>query len=139
MNGPGIWGEFSIGFLHQLPMSLAHNTEIVVQILPYLNSLSELPAPLKRYEPQIRFAIDELKWDNRLLLMVAATLQHAYEFQQWHQKHVTERNARDQAVAAQGIAPKNYHTSDPLLSSTSARTRRRRRIASTPATVLPET
>jgi hypothetical protein len=83
-NGPGIWGDFSIGFLHQLPMSLAYNKEIVIQILPYLNLLSELLAPLKRYEPQIRFAVDELKWDNRLLMFVAVTLQHAWEFQQWH-------------------------------------------------------
>jgi hypothetical protein len=58
-------------------MSLAHNAEIVIQILPYLNSLSELPAPLKRYELQIRFAVDEVKWDKRLLMFVVATLQHA--------------------------------------------------------------
>ncbi len=138
-NGPGIWENFSIGFLHQLPMSLAHNTEIVVQILPYLNSLSELPAPLRRYEPQIRFAVDELKWDNRLLMFVAATLQHAYEFKLWHQKHVSARNAQDQFLAAQGITPKNYRAADPLLSPASARARLRRRIAKTLATVWSET
>jgi hypothetical protein len=137
-NGPGIWRDFSIGFLHQLPMSLAHNTEIVLQILPYVNSFSELPAPSKRYEPQVRFAVNELKWDNRVFMVVAATLQHAYEFQQWHQKHVAERNARDQFLAAQGITPKNYRTADPLLSPASARTRRRRRIAKTLSTVWPE-
>jgi hypothetical protein len=135
-NGPGIWGDFSIGFLHQLPISLAHNTEIVVQILPYLNALSELPAPLKRYEPQIRFAVDALKWDNRVLMVVVATLQHAYEFHQWHRKHVAERNARDQFLAALGITPKSYRTAEPLLSPASARTRR---IAKTLATVWPET
>jgi hypothetical protein len=70
-------GGFSIGFLHQLPMSLAHNAEIVIQMLPYLNSLSELPAPLKRYELQIRFAVDGVKWDKRLLMFVVATLQYA--------------------------------------------------------------
>jgi hypothetical protein len=58
-------------------MSLAHNAEIFTQILPYLNSLSELPAPLKRYQLQIRFAVDEVKWDKRLLMFAVATLQHA--------------------------------------------------------------
>ena len=54
--GPGIWADYSINFLLQLPMSLAYNTEIVVQMLPCLTSLSELPESLKRYEPQLRFA-----------------------------------------------------------------------------------
>lgn len=138
-NGAGIWEDFSIGFLHQLPISLAYNTEIVVQILPYLTSLSELPAPLKRYEPQLRFAVDELKWDNRTLMFVVATLQHAWEFQQWHQKHVGERNARDQYFAAHGITTNNYRTADPLLSRLSGRISRRRRIAKALATVWPET
>ena len=59
-------------------MSLAYNTEIVVQMLPCLTSLSELPESLKRYEPQLRFALDALKLDNRMLMALAATLQHAY-------------------------------------------------------------
>jgi len=137
-HGQGIWADYSIAFLHQLPMSLAYNTEIVVQILPYLTSLSELPEPLKRYEPQLRFAFDVLKLDNRVLMVLAATLQHAHEFKLWHQNHVTERNARDQYLAADGITPKNYRTTDPLLSQLSTRTRRRWRIAKTLATVWPE-
>ena len=48
------------------------------------------------------------------------------------------RNARDQYLAAAGITPKNYRTTDPLLSQVSARTRRRRRIAKTLATVWAE-
>ncbi len=120
-------------------MSLAYNTKIVVQMLPHLTSLSELHAPLKRYEPQLRFAVDALKWDNRVLMFVAATLQHAYEFQQWHQKHVAERNARDQYLAAHGITPKDYRTPDPLLSRPSARERRRRSIAKALATIWPKT
>jgi len=119
-------------------MSLAYNTEIVVQMLPCLTSLSELPESLKRYEPQLRFALDALKLDNRMLMALAATLKHAYEFMLWHQKHTAERNARDQYLAADGITPKNYRTTDPLLSQLSARLRRRRRIAKTLATVWPE-
>jgi hypothetical protein len=136
--GPGIWADYSINFLLQLPMSLAYNTEIVVQMLPCLTSLSELPQSLKRYEPQLRFALDALKLDNRMLMALAATLQHAYEFMLWHQKHAAERNARDQYLAADGFLPKNYHTTDPLLSQASARMRRRRRIAKALATVWPE-
>ena len=56
-------------------MSLAYNTEIVVQMLPCLTSLSELPESLKRYEPQLCFALDALKLDNRMLIALAATLQ----------------------------------------------------------------
>jgi hypothetical protein len=119
-------------------MSLAYNTEIVVQMLPCLTSLSELPESLKRYEPQLRFALDALKLDNRMLMALAATLQHAYELMLWHQKHAAERNARDQYLAADGITPKNYHTTDPLLSQAAARVRRRRRIAKALATVWPE-
>jgi hypothetical protein len=136
--GPGIWADYSINFLLQLPMSLAYNTEIVVQMLPCLTSLSELPQSLKRYEPQLRFALDALKLDNRMLMALAATLQHAYEFMLWHQKHAAERNARDQYLAADGFLPRNYHTTDPLLSQASARMRRRRRIAKALATVWPE-
>ncbi len=78
--GPGFWENYSIGFLRELPISLAYNTEIIVQILPYLNSLSELPAPLKRYEPQLRFALDAVKLDNTMLMALTATLHHIYEF-----------------------------------------------------------
>ena len=137
--GPGFWENYSIGFLRELPISLAYNTEIIVQILPYLNSLSELPAPLKRYEPQLRFALDAVKLDNTMLVALTATLHHIYEFKLWHQKHVAERNARDQYLAAAGFTPKNYRTTDPLLSQLSARERRRRRIAKAPAPVSPET
>jgi hypothetical protein len=137
--GSGIWADYSIGFLLQLPMCMAYNTEIIVQILPYLNSLSELPESLKRYEPQLRFALDALKLDNRMLMALAATLKHAYEFMLWHQKHAAERNARDQYLAADGITPKNYRTTDPLLSQLSARLRRRRRIAKTLETVSDKT
>jgi hypothetical protein len=120
-------------------MSLAYNTEIVVQMLHCLTSLSELPESLKRYEPQLRFALDALKLDNRMLMALAATLQHAYEFMLWHQKHAAERNARDQYLAADGITPKSYRTTDPLLSQLSARLRRRRRIAKTLETVSDKT
>ena len=51
-----------------------------------------------------------------MLMALAATLKHAYEFILWHQKHAAERNARDQYLAADGITPKNYRTTDPLLS-----------------------
>jgi hypothetical protein len=54
------------------------------------------------------------------------------------QKHVAERNARVEFLAVQGITPKNYRTADPLLSSASALTRRRRRIAKTLAAAWPE-
>jgi len=137
--GPGFWENYSIGFLRELPISLAYNTEIIVQILPYLNSLSELRAPLKRYEPQLRFALDAVKLDNTMLMALTATLHHIYEFKLWHQKHVAERNARDQYLAAAGFTPKNYRTTDPLLSQLSARERRRRRIAKAPAPVSAET
>ena len=120
-------------------MSLACNTEIVIQMLPCLTSLSELPESLQRYEAQLRFALDALKLDNRMLMALAATLQHAYEFMLWHQKHAAERNARDQYLVADGFPPKNYHTTDPLLSqAAAARVRRRRRIAKALATVWPE-
>jgi hypothetical protein len=83
---PDFWGDFAIGFLHELPMSLADNTETVAQLLPHLTSLSELPTPLKRHEPQLRVALEALKYDHRSLAGVAATLQQAYEFQQWHRE-----------------------------------------------------
>ena len=95
--GPGIWADYSINFLLQLAMSLAYNTEIVVQMLPCLTSLSELPESLKRYEPQLRFALDALKLDNRMLIALAATLQHAYEFMLWHQKHAA-RETRETSI-----------------------------------------
>src|SRR5208283_790237 len=85
------WGDFSIGFLHELPMSLAYNTEAVAQLLPHLNSLSGLPTALKRYEPQLRAALEALNYDQRSLAGVAATLQDAYEFQQWHKECLTHR------------------------------------------------
>jgi hypothetical protein len=80
----------SIGFLQELPMSLAHNIETVALLLPHLSSLSRRPAPLKRYEPQVRAALEALNYDQRSLVGVAATLRDGYEFQQWHR----ERQAR---------------------------------------------
>jgi hypothetical protein len=71
-------------------MSLAHNSETVAQILPHLTSLSELPIPLKRYESQLRAAQEALNFDDRTLAAVAAILQSAYEFQQWHRNHIIE-------------------------------------------------
>jgi hypothetical protein len=71
-------------------MSLAHNTEIVAQILPHLTSLSELPIPLERYESQLRAAQEALNFDNRTMAVVAAILQTACEFQQWHRNHIVE-------------------------------------------------
>ena len=84
------WGDFAIGFLHELPMSLALDTEAVHQLLPHLTSLSGLPTKLKRYEPQLRAALEALSDEQRSLVGVAATLRDAYEFQQWHR----ERQAR---------------------------------------------
>ena len=119
-------------------MSLAYNTEIVVQILPCLTSLSELPESLKHYEPQLRFTLEALKLDNRMVTGLAATLQDAYEFMLRHEKHVAERNARDQYLAVRGFTPKNYHTPDPLSSQASALTRRKRRLTRAVRTVWPE-
>jgi hypothetical protein len=73
-----------------------------------------------------------------MLIALAVTLQHAYEFMLWHQKHAAERNARDQYLAADGFTPKNYRTTDPLLSQASALTRRKRRQARALRTVSPE-
>ena len=84
------WGDFAIGFLRELPMSLAHNTETVAQILPHLNSLSELPPSLKRYESQLRAAQEALNFDDRTIAAVAAILQSAYHFLQWHRDYVVE-------------------------------------------------
>ena len=64
-------------------MSLAHSNETVALLLPHLNSLSGLPTALMRYEPQLRAALEALKYDHRSLAGVAATLRDAYEFQQW--------------------------------------------------------
>ena len=89
-RNPDFWGDFSIGFLHELPMSLAYNTEAVALLLPHLNSLSGLPTALKRYQPQLRAALQALNYEQRSLVGVAATLRDAYEFQQWHR----ERQAR---------------------------------------------
>lgn len=80
---PDFWGDFSISFLQELPLSLAHSNETVALLLPHLNSLSGLPTALMRYEPQLRAALEALKYDHRSLASVAATLRDAYEFQQW--------------------------------------------------------
>jgi hypothetical protein len=70
-------------------MSLAHNIETVALLLPHLSSLSGLPGPLKRYEPQIRAALEALNYDQRSLVGVAATLRDAYAFLQWHRECLT--------------------------------------------------
>lgn len=88
-RSPDFWGDFSIGFLHELPMSLAHNIEAVALLLPHLNSLSGLPTALKRYEPQLRAALEALNYEQRSLVAVAATLLDAYEFQKWHRECLT--------------------------------------------------
>ena len=159
--GPGFWANYSIGFLLQLPISLAYNTDIIVQILPYLNSLSELPAPLQAkllrvIEERVVHRLGSRKdipIDVRILAATNKDPQEAVRdgtlredllyrlnvFKLWHQKHVAERNARDQYLAAAGFTPKNYRTTDPLLSQLSARERRRRRVAKAPAPVSPET
>jgi len=80
---PDFWGDFSIGFLQELPMSLAHSNETVALLLPHLNSLSSLPTALMRYEAQLRAALEALKYHHRSLAGVTATLRDAYEFQQW--------------------------------------------------------
>ena len=84
------WGDFAIGFVHELPMSLAHNIEAVALLLPHLNSLSGLPTALKRYEPQLRAALEALNYEQRSLVAVAATLLDAYEFQKWHRECLTD-------------------------------------------------
>jgi hypothetical protein len=71
-------------------MSLAYNTEAVALLLPHLDSFSGLPTALMRYEPQLRAALEALKYDHRSLADVAATLRDAYEFQEW----LRERQAR---------------------------------------------
>lgn len=89
-HSPDFWGDFSIGFLKELPMSLAHNIETVGLLLPHLSSLSGLPTPLKRYEPQIRAALEALSYDHCSLAGVAATLRDAYAFLQWHSEFLTQ-------------------------------------------------
>ena len=86
---PDFWGDFSIGFLQELPMSLAHSNETVALLLPHLNSLSGLPTALKCYEPQLRAALEALNYDHGSLAGVAATLRDAYEFQRWHRECLT--------------------------------------------------
>ncbi len=71
-------------------MSLAHSKETVALLLPHLHSLSGLPTALMRYEPQLRAALEALKYHHRSLAGVTATLRDAYEFQQW----IRERLAR---------------------------------------------
>jgi len=71
-------------------MSLAHSNKTVALLLPHLNSLSGLPSALMRYEPQLRAALEALKYDRLSLAGVAATLWDANEFQQW----LRERQAR---------------------------------------------
>jgi len=83
------WGDFAIGFLHELPMSLALDTEAVHQLLPHLTSLSGLPSALKCYEPRLRAALEALNYEQRSLVGVAATLRDAYEFQKWHRECLT--------------------------------------------------
>jgi hypothetical protein len=46
--------------------------------------------------------------------------------------------ARDQYLAADGFTPKNYRSTDPLLSEASALTRRKRHLARALRTVWPE-
>jgi hypothetical protein len=76
-------------------MSLAHNIETVALLLPHLSSLSGLPTPLKRYESQIRAALEALNYDHCSLAGVAATLRDAYAFLQWHRECLTHGSKTD--------------------------------------------
>ncbi len=88
---PKYWGRLAIQFLRELPMSLSENAAFVIEFVSYLTRLSELPDSLKRYEPQLRCAIDAVGADERMLGGVAATLTEAYEFMKWHRAYLSER------------------------------------------------
>jgi hypothetical protein len=83
-------------------MSLVFDAEAVHQLLPHLTSLSGLPTALKRYEPQLRAALEALNYDQRSLLGVAATLRDAYVFQQWHRECLNHKFTTDCAGVLHG-------------------------------------
>ena len=88
---PKYWGRFAIQFLRELPMSFSENAVLVIELVPYLTRLPELPDSLKRYGPQLRCAIDAVGANERMLGAVAATLTEAYEFIQWHRSYLIKR------------------------------------------------
>ncbi len=88
---PKYWGRLAIQFLRELPMSLSENAALVIEFVSYLTRLSELPDSLKRYEPQLRCAIDAVGANERMLGAVAATLTKAYEFMKWHRAYLIKR------------------------------------------------
>ena len=85
------WGWFAVQFLRELPMSLSENEALLIQIVPYLTRLPQLPDSLKRYEPQLRCAINAVGADEWMLGSVAATLTEAYEFMKWHRSYLLDR------------------------------------------------
>ncbi|HXN23420.1 MAG TPA: hypothetical protein VOA41_11835 [Candidatus Dormibacteraeota bacterium] len=105
---PTVWGQFAVRFLYELPLSLSNNTEVVVQFLPHLTSLSELRAVLTRYVPQLRVAFEACGYDDRILTSVAATLEHAYEFWKGHDNYLRETEARAAFFAAHGNPQRDY-------------------------------
>lgn len=112
---PTVWGQFAVRFLCELPLSLSNNTELVVQFLPHLTSLSELPPALTGYIPQLRFAREACGYDNRILGMVAAILEHAYEFWKWHDNYLRETEARGAFFAVHGIPQRDYRAEHSAL------------------------
>jgi len=98
--------NYSIGFLRELPISLAYNTEnyrpdIALPKFATPNCLRRL----KRYEPQLRFALDAVKLDNTMLMALTATLHHIYDFKLLHQKHVAERKCAGPVFSRRWLHP----------------------------------
>jgi hypothetical protein len=88
---PNWWGEFAVQFLRELPMSVSENKDLVIQLAPYLGRLSALPDSLKRSESQVRGAIDAAGYNEWMLGTVAATLEEACEFMEWHRTYLERR------------------------------------------------
>ena len=99
-TNPRNWGLFARAFLTELPMSVAGNVELVIQLAPYLWRLSHLPTELKRYEAQVRCAIDVLGYTEGMLTTIAATLVEAYGFMEWHRTYLAERQRSKSLIVA---------------------------------------
>ena len=98
-TSPKCWGGFAVQFLRELPLSVSENMDLVIQLVPYLRRLSELPDSLKRYAPQVRCAISALGYNEWMLGSVGATLVEAYEFMKWHRTYLIERQVRNGLTA----------------------------------------
>ncbi|MGH9683002.1 MAG: helix-turn-helix domain-containing protein [Candidatus Acidiferrales bacterium] len=128
--GPMVSGQLAVEFLRELPQSLSNNAELVMQFVPYMMLLSELPEDIKHYEPQLRFAIDVCKNHNRILGLAGATLEYAYECWKWHDNYLKEGESRAAFFAAHGMLQRDYRAEHAALvqrANMSRRCRQRKR------------